>query len=798
MVGGERLCFCCPGCRYVFEILFNSPGVRPENFRETDLYRSCTASGLIPRRAVPEPPLHEDSGLRSAGPAEPDAHLAQELTFRIEGMWCGACSWVIEEVLGKMKGIVSAEVFFLSDLAGVRYLPHRIGPDEIFAGVESLGYKASRVGDETGTGAEKRALFVRLGLSAILTMNIMMISLALYGGLFQDLGEDGIRYLSWPLWGLATPVVFWGGYPIIRRAVLGLRHGVASMDTLIAVGSLSAYCYSIVAMSAGSPDVYFDTASTLVTLVLLGRFIEMKAKEKAVGGLAELRRMAGGKVRCLHDGRERWLPAEDVRPGENFQVRTGERVPLDGVIVSGSASLDESVLTGEARPVERAGGDDIMAGALILDGELDIKASHTAEDSSLNRIVGLVHEALARKNPVELLADRITRRLVPAILVLAALTALWLTMHGASGETAMLRALTVLVITCPCALGIATPVAKIAAVGAGRSLGIIIRDPVAFECAGKLDTIILDKTGTVTEGKYTLRSVVTEQSCSEEDALRLAAALEAESRHFLAREIVRAARERSANPAEATEVEEREGLGITGTIEGLKVAAGNRRLMEALGIGISDDLERSAASAESEGATVVFLARNNVMCGFFRFGDELKPGAHEAVAALRKRGFDVRLVSGDSEATTAAVARKLGIDHWAGAMLPEGKADVVRGLRESGRSVGMAGDGLNDAAALAHADVGFAVGGGSRVLFEACDVGLPGGSIEKIETMLDLSATTSRIIRQNLFFAFAYNALGIPLAVTGALTPLPAALAMFASSLTVLVNTLRITRRGQA
>ncbi len=793
--------FCCPGCLNVFQILTNSPDGPPLDFKETELYRTCLALGIIanPGGEIPENREALAAPICDAHePAETDsAKLCQDLTLTIKGMWCTACSWVIDRALRKSRGVVEVEVSFLADLLRVKYLPHLTNPLDIQGKIDRLGYRTVPFSMESDGSAEDGRLFLRLGVSSILTANIMMISFALYFGLFQDLGTDALMTLSVPLLVLATPVLFYGGLPIIRRGVSGIRHGAMSMDTLIAVGSLSAYVYSIAQMRSATAHLYFDTAAMLVTVALLGKFIETRAKESVSRGILDLVRLYNGKVRLVNRGREAWVASGAVEVGMHFVVRSQERSPLDGLVVSGRGNVDESVLTGEPRPVGKSAGDRVLAGSLLLDGELEIRALKTAEESSIGRLIDMIRNVLAGRSPSEILADRITRWFVPAILVLA-LSLFWvLSLTGASSQEALMRALTVLVITCPCALGIATPLAKIASITAGKTKGILIRDHHAFEQARNLDTVVFDKTGTLTEGTFSLTEIVT-AGIPEEEALRKVASIEADSDHFLALEIRRAAESRELPLETVLSPESLEGMGVRGVLQDGEVAAGNRALMGSLGLHVPPGLEASARAFQNIGGTTVFFAWAGEVRGLMGFGDVLKESGREAVAALQARGLSVWLASGDSRATTDAVAKELGISQCLGDALPHEKMDLVERLQSEGHLVGFAGDGINDAPALARADVGFAFGTAAHAFHDVGHVGLMGNDPRKVITTIRFSARVSRTIRQNLFFALIYNALAIPLAVMGVLNPLIAVVAMFLSSLTVIGNTLRFTKRESA
>jgi heavy metal translocating P-type ATPase len=702
--------------------------------------------------------------------------------------------------------------------------------------ISRLGYRPSLFQGELAIEREKKDLQLRLGISSILAMNVMMISFALYAGFFRDLSPTVIGYFSYPLWLMTTPVIFYGGFPIFRRAFAGLRYGQTSMDTLISVGALAAYFYSLVQMSRGSLHLYFDTASMLITLVLLGKYIEIHAREKVSAGITDLYKLANQKVRLItltptlppqmggdsseslqlfpslageapqtsspplagggwgEGEKERWIRADATKPGDDFLVMAGERVPLDGRVLSGRGDMDQSIFTGEAMPVRKGPGDEIMGGVLLLEGNLKLKVTRVGKDSSLGQMITLMQEALSKKNPVELLADRITRWFVPCIFVVACAVALFLWRSNSSVDEALLRSLTVLIISCPCALGIAIPLVKVAAMGVGRAKGILVRNPGALEQAKDLDTIVFDKTGTLTEGNFRLREIIAE-GVSEQEVLDRLGAVEVFSGHFLAKEIVRKARGKSVKMEEATDFEELEGMGVKGSVQGAEVFIGNRQLMNKFALDLSSSLEKRAFSAESRGMTVVFFGWEGQVRGLLVFGDSLKRGVPELVRKLQARKIITWLVSGDAPETTRAVAEESGMNDFRGQALPQDKVELIKSLQQKGRRVGMVGDGINDAAALAQADVGVALGTGTNIIREASDFTLLAGEPTRILQVLDLSALTAKTARQNLFLALFYNGLAIPLAVAGLLNPLIAVFAMFASSLTVIGNTLRISRK---
>jgi heavy metal translocating P-type ATPase len=772
----------------------------PADFRETELYRTCVEAGLI-RKPAAEPASGEAhrTATDTAAASEvttgaEDVHLALDATLSIAGMWCSACAWLVEEVLRGTRGVLAADVVFASDVAHLKYLPHRVQPAEIIARIERLGYRAAPVAESTERTDENKRLLMRLGVSVILTANIMMISFGLYGGFFEELGETAIHALSIPLAVLAAAVLSYGGFPIFRRAAMGLCHGTTSMETLIAVGALAAYLFSAFQMSRGSLHLYFDTAAMLVTLVLLGKTIEATARDRVSRGMHELHMLARQKVRLRGGTRETWVAAETVQPGDEFIVQSGERVPVDGRILAGPARLDEALLTGEARPVTRWTGDEAIAGSLLLEGSVRFQATRVGVESTLGQVLTLLQQALKRKIPLELLADRITRWLVPGVLALAAATALFLWGRGIAPADALLRAVTVLVITCPCALGIATPLARVAAIGLGRQLGMMIRDAGALEKLTSIDVMVFDKTGTLTQGAFALREVLA-VGTDELAVLSRAASVELHSDHFLAREIVRKAREAGLEVEPALRFEVLEGQGVKGVVENsYEVLVGNRNCLAAHALDLAPELDQQAVHRETQGATVIFCGWAGRIQGLLVFADALRPNAMPTIEKLRSANIAVRLVSGDSRQTVQAVATALGIGDCTGQALPRDKVAIIRELQQQGRRVAMVGDGLNDAAALAQADVGVAFGLRAKLTHEAADITLLADDPAKLPQLLHLASRTMRTIRQNLFFAFAYNLLGIPLAVAGLLNPLIAVCAMLASSLTVVANTLRLMR----
>ncbi|MCW5976459.1 MAG: heavy metal translocating P-type ATPase [Bryobacteraceae bacterium] len=773
--------FCCPGCRNVYAILVESGVVATgANLRETELYRRSLELGLIAKPADERRPARIPEG----------APLKEDL-LQISGMWCASCAWLIEHALASEPGVASAEVFFASDLVRVRYAPQFLPPDRIVRRVESLGYRAAPYSAEArGASAEARDLMLRLGVAAFLWLNVMTLNVAIYVGYIQSLPGDFRRMLPFVLMALATPAIFYSAMPVLRLAWRGLLNRAVRMESLLALGILAAYFYSVVETFRGGEHIYFDTACAILTFVLFGKSIERAAKERTSRAVTLLYRMLPAKARLLVDGRERFVSIDALAPGQVFVVKAGERIPADGVVVEGESHVDESLLTGESHPLTRRPGSLVVGGSLSTSGVLHVRATGVGEASTLSQIVRTVERALANRSNIERAVDRVSRWFVPGVVVLALATFIGWQSAGLPAGEALMRAITVLVIACPCALGIATPLAITAAVGAASRNGILVGDSRILETIPKIDVAVLDKTGTVTEGNFALLSF-------DPADLPLVASLEASSEHPLARAVVNSARERGLSLLPASGVEIRKGEGITGAVDGRSVFIGNRRLaVDQSGAQASSACDQLAAGLESS-LTVAFYGWNGAVRGALAFGDRIRPEAPELVANLKRRGIRVWLVTGDSPRAGAWAAQRIGAADFRAEVSPAGKAAFVADLRRTGSVVAMIGDGVNDAPALAEADLGIAMGSGADIAMEAAAMVLVDARLEKIPFAFDLARRTLAIVRQNLFWAFFYNTAGIALAVSGVLHPILAAAAMVVSSLTVVGNSLRLSR-GQS
>ncbi|HZT32205.1 MAG TPA: heavy metal translocating P-type ATPase [Bryobacteraceae bacterium] len=777
-IGGEERSFCCTGCMHVYQILAESGVLASgQDFRESEVYRQSLKLGLI---ANPE------AGERE--PAAAPAAEVREAMFQVGGMWCSACGWLIEHVLERERGVVSAEVFFASDLMKVRYCPQYVPPGRIAGRLAELGYRASEyTGQNEGESEVRKDLLLRTGVAAFLWLNVMTFSMVLYVGYFQSLAESIRQFLPFVLLALATPAVFYSAAPVLRLSVQGLRHGAIRMETLLALGILAAYGYSAAGAFRGGRHFYFDTACAIVTLVLAGKLVEQGAKEKTSRAITLLYRMMPKKARVRTDGRERFVSVEALAAGVVFVVQPGERIPADGVVVEGRSHVDESVLTGESAPRARGPGEAVICGSVNGGGVLEVRTTHAGAESTLARIIRSVEAALASRSRIERQVDRVSRIFVPAVIGVALATFAWLLPRAGFPE-ALLRAITVLVIACPCALGIATPLAMTSAIGAAARRHILVTHGQALETVRRVTAAVLDKTGTVTEGNFELL-----ETAGETGRLPLVAALEAYSPHPLARALCRRAEELGWAGAEAREIEIREGAGIRGVVAGREVFAGNHRICPAPPPAA---LAEQAAAWEREGHTVVFFGSGDAVEGALCFGDRIKREAAAVVGELKRRGVRTLLVSGDARAATAWVAGQIGVDEMIAEALPEQKVHAIRALQQGGAVVAMIGDGVNDAPSLAQADLGIALGSGTDIAIQAAPVVITSGRLEPVLETFEVARRTVRVIRQNLFWAFLYNAAAITLAVTGTLNPIMAAGAMVLSSISVIWNSSRLSRAG--
>jgi len=738
--------------------------------------------------------------------------------FPVRGMTCASCVARVEQALSGVPGVVEANVNLASEKATVEYL-EAVQLLDLKRAVADAGYE---LGGETETledvaTASQRAtksLRNRFLLAAFLGLLILGLG---FGPSFP-----GKPYL---LWMLATPAQFWAGWRFYRGMWGALKHLTADMNTLIAVGTSAAYVYSVLAVifpgffAAGGlePHLYFDTSAMIIGLILLGRFLEARAKGQTSEAIKKLIRLQPRTALVIRDGEEMEIPAEEVQVGDLITVRPGERVPVDGIVNQGYSSVDESMITGESIPVEKKVGDKVIGATINKTGSFQFKATKVGKDTMLAQIIRLVEEAQGSKAPIQRLADIIASYFVPIVIGIALVTFVtWYFVGPAPAFTfALLNFIAVLIIACPCALGLATPTAIMVGTGKGAENGILIRSAEALERAHRINTVLLDKTGTLTQGKPLVTEIIAAKSFSEEDVLRLAASAERRSEHPLAEAIVRAASDRKLKLQSVTDFRAIPGKGVEASVGGKKLILGNLVLMKDKKLALNG-LEKEAGRLWEEGKTVMFLGMDGKVIGIVALADTLKPGAREAVGALHRLGIEVAMLTGDNRRTAEAIARETDIDRVIAEVLPEHKAQEVKKLQGEGKTVAMVGDGINDAPALAQADIGVAIGTGTDVAIEAADITLISGDLSGIVNAIYLSKRTLRTIKQNLFWAFAYNTSLIPVAAGvlfiafgrtgvpsglhfilgdyGFLNPILAAAAMATSSLTVVFNSLRLRR----
>jgi heavy metal translocating P-type ATPase len=790
--------FCCSGCRQVFVILAES-GLLEGDYKSSDIYQTSLKLGIIaqPTEKGKSKPKKKET-IEESKPEFTEEQLkeAKELTLHVGGMWCSACSWLIDKVVGAEEGVVDTRVLFAADTAKIRYLPQRISAQSIKDSIKKLGYSPSERSEPTTEADKERSrLLLRMGIAIFIAVNMMMLNAVLYIGYFENVSAQVARLITFILWIFATPSVFWCGFSIHRKAYRSLAARAPTMELLLSLGILTAYFYSIYVLFQGSTHIYFDTSANLVALILVGKFFETAARQKATGSIHRLYQMMPKKVRLKTSRGERLVAIEQLQIGDIFIVKPGEKIPGDGIIVKGSTSVDESLLTGESKPISKKEGAKIVGSAMNLSGHIHVRVTQTGGETTLARIIKMVENALLGKSRIEKLVDRISRWFIPAVLLVCFSTFVFLFIQGVSLETSIMRALTVLVIACPCALGIATPLALMAGIGYAARNGILIKDGSIFQKAAKLSTIFFDKTGTITAAEFSmLRHVdLADDEAAQKDHSRYIGALEEAANHPIAKAITAYCEQQNIKLYEAGDVSFHDGMGVSGTVSGKQVFTGNRKLFQHFDIDLPSTLLQQGQLEQASGHTVVYYHITILDAfGFYVLGDRLKPGAWETVSRLKRDGFGLRLISGDSEPTVKAMASKVGIDDFSFELTPVEKIEQIKAAQVSGDLVAMVGDGINDAPSLAQSDIGIAIGSGTELAIESSDIILLSSDLYKVWDSLDVSRRTIRTIKQNLVWAFLYNTVGMLVAVLGYLNPLMAASAMLISSISVVANSLRL------
>ncbi len=712
------------------------------------------------------------------------AHPSEQIRLDLEGMTCASCATRIERKLNKLDG-VEATVNYATDQAAVTYDADAVSVDDLVAAVEAAGYHAALPGEaEKGDvlGALKLRLVIAVALSVPLTLLTMVPPLQ-FGG------------WEWVALALSTPVVFGCGWIFHRAAFLNARHGAATMDTLVSVGTLAAWTWSTVVLLAGiDADTYFEVGAVITTLILLGRYLEAHARDRSGDAIRALVELGAKDARVLRGGDEILVPVDELMVGDWFVVRPGEKIATDGRVVEGASALDQSMLTGEPVPVEVTVGDDVAGATINTSGRLVIEATKVGADTALAQIARLVSEAQAGKAPIQRLVDRVSAVFVPIVIAISLATLVgWLVLTG-DVSAAFTAAVAVLIIACPCALGLATPTALMVGTGRGAQLGILIKGPEILEQTRQITTIVLDKTGTVTEGKMWVSAAVVAAGGDRSTLVRLAGSAEDASEHPIAQAIAAFARSEIGALDTVDGFRNHSGLGVEAVVDGHAVVVGRPAMLVEWGLELSPELGAAFTAEESKGRTVVAAAIDGAVAGLLVVADRIKPTSAEAIADLRALGLTPVLLTGDNERSARAIADEAGIDQVIANVLPGDKSSVVSRLQSEGEIVAMVGDGVNDAPALAQADLGLAIGTGTDVAIEASDLTLVSGDLRAAVDAIRLARRTLRTIKGNLFWAFAYNVAAIPLAVAGLLSPIVAAAAMAFSSVFVVTNSLRLRR----
>ncbi|MEO5826532.1 MAG: heavy metal translocating P-type ATPase [Gemmatimonadales bacterium] len=798
-------------------------------------------------RAGPEPAAVGTRGDATAGEAPPQQGGSGSVTLNVEGMTCAACQSRVQRALERAPGVESASVNLMLANAAVRYDPAQVSTDALIDVIRSTGYDGSM--PEAGRSAQQEQAALDLSqhaeyhtlrrkaiVSGLAGAIAMVVSMPLMAGdhahesvdpfmtrvmgvltpalrhMMPWLYEVPAAVLSWGLLVITLAVMTWAGRHFYARAWMAFRHHGADMNTLVAVGTGAAFAYSALAtMAPGvftsrgmAPDVYYEAVILIIAFILTGNALEARAKRRTSAALQALASLQPTVARVVRDDVEMDVPIEDVRAGDVVMVRPGERVAVDGEVVSGESAVDEGMVTGESMPVPKVALDRVIGGTVNGTGALRVRATTLGADSVIARIVTLMRDAQASRAPIQNLADRISSVFVPVVLSIAIVT--FVAWQVATPDASMVRAFSasvaVLIIACPCAMGLAVPTAVMVSTGRGAEMGILVKGGAALERAGDVDTIVFDKTGTITAGQPTVTEVMTSGTIEEQELFRLVGALERSSQHPIADAIAAEAERRGAGRATVESFQSVTGKGAHGVVDGRAVVAGNRALLADWSIDAAE-LDAAAVDLEERGRTTVFVAVDGELAGVMGVADPIRGTSRAAIARLQEMGLRTVLLTGDRRSTAAAIAREAGIDEVIAEVLPEGKVAAIATLQQEGRVVAMVGDGINDAPALARADVGIAMGSGTDVAIEAADIALMRADLSGVEEAIGLSRRTMRVMRQNLFWAFVYNVVGIPVAAgilypfTGLLlSPILASAAMAMSSVSVVTNSLRLKTAG--
>jgi len=774
---GETRSFCCHGCLGVYELIHRESLDAFYNSR-------CGWTPGAPEKSKINPGAFSDS-IRNSGDT-----LTVEMV--LSGIRCASCVWLAEKFLMRMDGVIAARVNYATHRLVLQWDEKITSLREILEGVHSLGYTPHpyhQTAFNEGLKREKNDLLLRFGTAAFFSMQLMLFITALYAGFFQGIEEQYRQTFQLISWALATPVLFYSGYPFLKNAIRSVRNFSLTMDVLIALGSFSAYAYSIVMIFRGG-EVYFDTSAMIVTFILLGRFLEAGSRVNAGNTLMTLIEMQPKEARLIRDSKEpEVVSLRDIAPGDIIEVLAGDKIPLDGTILEGQAEINEAMLTGESSPAFKSAGSEVYSGTIPLNGRLAVRVTCMEKDSMLSKIIRTVEDAQARKAPIQALADRAAGYFVPVVILFAAVTFLYWTFASEETSTALMNAVSVLVVACPCALGLATPLAILLGTSSAAKEGILVKGGDIFETISRTDCVVLDKTGTITRGEPAVTDVVAVNE--EEDILLCAASLERYSEHPAGKAIVEAS---GGSFLAVEDFRVFPGRGVGGQVEGKSCVAGNRQFMLENNVLLSSRVEAIYEKLTRSGKTTVFLAIDKKISGVIGLIDDVREDAAGMIGELNRAGIKTRMLTGDVLNVAEYVADRCGIKNLDAGLDPVEKAEVIKSLKLDGRVVMMVGDGINDAPALTEADTGVSFGHASDIAMESAGVVIMQDNLHRIALLVKGSKRCFTIIRQNLFWAFSYNLIALPLAVGGFLHPILSALLMACSSLVVVGNALRLRR----
>lgn len=794
-----RKIFCCNACRAIYRMI-QDEGLgefyRKRDWRSTGIPKSLRTIDVRETE-------NADEEVEALAPFIRGDGVVREADLMIDGIRCASCIWLNEKVLERTPGVLSARVNFATHRAQVRWDSSRTTLGRILSRIRSIGYLArtyTPAAQEALLKEQNRDLLLRFGTAAFFSMQLMLFSFGLYAGFFQGIDPVYKQWLEFGALLVCTPVLFYSGWPFLKSALRGVRNRTLNMDVLISLGAFSAYVLSIRQMFIGG-EVYFDTSAMIITLVLLGRLLENSAKHRASEAVTRLLALQPQDARMIQGTTCVIVPAAKIRKGDLIGIMPGEKVPLDGIVRQGTSETDASLVTGESRPVEVSIGSEVIGGSMNGLGSLIVEVTRTGQETVIAQISRLVEQAQAATAPVQRFADRVSAYFIPFVIAASGFT-FWYWYRYFYADQSLLNAVSVLVIACPCALGLATPVAVLAGTGSAARKGILIKGGDILERMHKIDTVVLDKTGTITTGKMSVVEVRSAEcgvgreqlktKNSKLETVQFAASAEQGSEHLMGSAIVRYAHEQGIQLFPFDAFRAVPGQGIGATVQGSSVLVGKRTYLEASGIAIGPEVVREAEQIEQTGKTVVWVARGDDFLGLLALMDVPKEDSQDAISRLKRMKIDVTMVTGDNAGTAQAIAGQTGIASVIAGVLPQGKSEEIVRLRAQGRVVAMVGDGINDAPALAAADIGIAMASGSDIAMESADVVLMRSDLNSVVEAVALSRKTFRIIKQNLFWAFFYNVAAIPLAMAGLLNPIVAAAAMAISSVTVVMNSLRL------